>query len=145
MSDYHEFDENAVEEDGDEVFTPIPEICVIWNCGGKVRPHKGFHICEKCSTSYGKVRKLGGEMMPNKITASRLKEIVADAKFIQTYDQHLMQAMARALLEARPLLQESLGLLGYLYSDPQLLPTGKDKINDAMHKIEAWLRGVPVT
>ena len=46
-----------VEEDGDEIFAPIPEVCAIWNCKGSVRPEKGFHKCDKCGTSYGRVHK----------------------------------------------------------------------------------------
>lgn len=58
----------AVEEDGDEVFTPMPKVCRIgtvinkigkssgWeNCGGAIRSIDGFWRCEICGASYGPV------------------------------------------------------------------------------------------
>ena len=65
---------------------------------------------------------------------------LSDAAFIAAANPATVKAMAQALLEARLLLQESLGLLAYLNSDPQLMPTGKAKVNDAMHRIELLLR-----
>jgi hypothetical protein len=44
---------DAVEEDGDEIFTPMPTTCIRWNCGGTVKPTRGFHVCDRCHCSYG--------------------------------------------------------------------------------------------
>ena len=31
-----------IEEDGDEVFTPMPKTCGVWGCtGGEVKPRRG--------------------------------------------------------------------------------------------------------
>jgi hypothetical protein len=46
----------AVEEDGDEIFTPIPAVCGRFGCGGLVWPEGGFHRCAKCGGSYGPVK-----------------------------------------------------------------------------------------
>lgn len=53
----------AVEEDGDEVFTPMPTKCRVWlnyprhgQCNGDVKPDGGFHKCQKCGVSYGPVQ-----------------------------------------------------------------------------------------
>jgi hypothetical protein len=48
---------SAVEEDGDEIFTPIPETC---HCGGAVALRDGFHKCGKCGGSYGPCDQCGG-------------------------------------------------------------------------------------
>lgn len=57
---------NSTEEDGEDVFTPMPTLCTVWRdsttvttggyCNGKVVVQKGtgFHVCEKCGVSYGK-------------------------------------------------------------------------------------------
>jgi hypothetical protein len=52
----------SVEEDGDEIFTPIPKKCVVcWNqfgiIGGIRETSRGFMECEICGCSYGKVKK----------------------------------------------------------------------------------------
>lgn len=50
----------GTEEDGEDVFTPMPKRCRAWRdgdyCDGKVVVQKGtgFHVCEKCGVSYGK-------------------------------------------------------------------------------------------
>ena len=77
-------------------------------------------------------------MIAKMFTGSRNYE--ADVTYIVAANPATVKAMAKALLEARLLLQESLGFLAYLNSDPQLMPTGKAKINDAMHRIELLLR-----
>ena len=51
----------TVEEDGDEVFTPISMGCQQWKCvrdaGGKIVPlvklDNGFWTCPNCKGSYG--------------------------------------------------------------------------------------------
>lgn len=48
-----------VEEDGDEIITPMPKACTRWPCidSGKDRrlvKRKGFMVCPVCSHSYGK-------------------------------------------------------------------------------------------
>ena len=57
MGDYHTINAGAVEEDGDEIFTPIPKLCVIWSCNGFVHKRENFWKCDRCGTSYGRVRK----------------------------------------------------------------------------------------
>ena len=56
----------AIEEDGDEIFVPLSEGCLKWECqtweDGKDRPRHpqlvvdedGFWECPKCHASYGK-------------------------------------------------------------------------------------------
>lgn len=42
-----------IEEDGDEVFTTTPKVCV--KCGGVVEKNEqGFYVCKNCGCSYGK-------------------------------------------------------------------------------------------
>lgn len=52
------------EEDGDEIFTPMPPKCLrmvhrwpsiplIQTCGGEVRVVDGFYVCSDCGVSYG--------------------------------------------------------------------------------------------
>jgi len=54
-----------VEEDGDEVFTPMPTHCTLWGCisafhGRRLPPaplfrnDRGFMECSRCGCSYGK-------------------------------------------------------------------------------------------
>ncbi len=50
----------TVEEDGDEVFTPIPEYCVVCSNKGieaRIEEREGFYVCSACGNSYGKVHK----------------------------------------------------------------------------------------
>lgn len=51
-----------VEEDGDEIFTPMPEHCLKFGCsfgkpgegtGTKLVNRKGFMVCPRCGGSYG--------------------------------------------------------------------------------------------
>ncbi len=45
-----------VEEDGDEVFTPMPKFCVKFPCNQKQVPlenRDGFMVCSNCQCSYG--------------------------------------------------------------------------------------------
>jgi hypothetical protein len=65
----------AVEEDGDEVFTPMPTHCTRWECSNTyewnralshwpkrislppaplVRNEDGFMVCTRCDSSYGR-------------------------------------------------------------------------------------------
>ena len=54
----------AVEEDGDEIFTPMPTHCVKRQCrkdgGGLIVERGGFMVCETCGSSYGKAERKGG-------------------------------------------------------------------------------------
>lgn len=48
----------GVEEDGDEIFTPMPEKCEYWQCrfskkDTKLVKEKGFMVCPVCRKSYG--------------------------------------------------------------------------------------------
>jgi len=47
----------AIEEDGDEIFTPMPKYCLKWPCCTKKEPliinRKGFLCCPICGGSYG--------------------------------------------------------------------------------------------
>jgi hypothetical protein len=46
----------AVEEDGDEIFTPMPKECHGWPARHEpapVVPMNGFMRCEHCKASYG--------------------------------------------------------------------------------------------
>jgi len=43
----------TVEEDGDEIFTPMPTRCVRYDCRGRVRKQGRWMRCEKCGASYG--------------------------------------------------------------------------------------------
>lgn len=54
-ADYHPqgTTRERVEEDGDEVFTPIPSCCTYPSCGGSIKPINGFYACEQCGRSYG--------------------------------------------------------------------------------------------
>lgn len=56
--------QHEVEEDGDEVFTPMPKTCPQWRvtdpktlngqiCGGKVENMGGFMRCKICFASFG--------------------------------------------------------------------------------------------
>ena len=45
------------EEDGDEIFTPMPEFCLKWPCCIKKQSLicvNGFMLCPICNGSYGK-------------------------------------------------------------------------------------------
>lgn len=48
-----------VEEDGDDVFPPMPKKCVIPSCKKAkiVVNSKGYYVCSKCGCSYGKKEK----------------------------------------------------------------------------------------
>ncbi len=48
---------NDVEEDGEEVFSPMPKTCIIYKCNKAklIKNKKGFMVCSKCGCSYGKV------------------------------------------------------------------------------------------
>ncbi len=46
----------AIEEDGDEIFTPMPKRCP--KCIAILkRNRRGFMACTKCGASYGKARR----------------------------------------------------------------------------------------
>ena len=58
-----------VEEDGDEIFTPIPKTCTIWRqrfptdmpwegraCSGRIVATGGFYKCQGCGASFGPVK-----------------------------------------------------------------------------------------
>ena len=50
--------DNEVEEDGDEIFTPMPKYCLKCRNGTLSEPlspdKNGFMVCPKCGGSYGK-------------------------------------------------------------------------------------------
>ena len=55
-----------VEEDGDEIFLPIPKKCTMWKCNietnylkAPVIVRDGFHVCSNCGVSYGGARSKG--------------------------------------------------------------------------------------
>lgn len=55
-----EFYEGFVEEDGDEIFTPMPKHCTKFCCRHvrqKLVKRKGFMVCPRCETSYGKAKR----------------------------------------------------------------------------------------
>jgi len=54
----------AIEEDGDEIFVPMPQQCTRWECqyafgnhgkNTKLAPKGGFMCCPNCGASYGSV------------------------------------------------------------------------------------------
>lgn len=54
-----------VEEDGDEIFTPMPAKCLKWYCqqlSALVLPNysTGNHECTNCHGSYGRILKESG-------------------------------------------------------------------------------------
>lgn len=46
-----------IEEDGDEIFTPIPKVCSNGLCRGIIAEKNGFAVCGVCGGSYGSTRK----------------------------------------------------------------------------------------
>jgi len=46
----------VVEEDGEDIFSPMPKRCLEFKCNGAVleQDRKGFMYCPACGGSYGK-------------------------------------------------------------------------------------------